>query len=215
MRVISLNVGRPRPAPWKGKLVETGIFKTPVAGPVALRGNQLAGDGQGDTRVHGGEFKAVYAYPTEHYPFWQAELGGALLAWGAFGENLSTEGLLESEACIGDVVRIGTARLRVTQPRLPCSRLALRHQREDIIERFLHSLRSGIYFAVEEEGDIAAGDEILLERRGASGITVREVAGLVPGPRDPDLLRRAAALTDLAPNLRAQLAGYLDESRKP
>jgi MOSC domain-containing protein YiiM len=215
MRVISLNVGRPRPAPWKGKLVETGIFKTPVAGRVALRGNQLAGDGQGDTRVHGGEFKAVYAYPTEHYPLWQGELTGSPLPWGAFGENLSTEGLLESEVCIGDVYRVGSALLRVTQPRFPCSRLALRHEREDIIERFLHSLRSGIYFAVEEEGELAAGDEILLERRGASGITVREVAGLVAGPRDPELLERAAALADLAPKLREQLAGYLEADRKP
>jgi MOSC domain-containing protein YiiM len=103
----------------------------------------------------------------------------------------------------------------VTQPRFPCSRLALRHERDDIIERFLHSLRSGIYFAVEAEGELAAGDAIVLESRGASGITVREVAGLVAGPRDPALLRRAAALAELAPNLRAQLAGYLDESRKP
>ncbi len=215
MRVISLNVGRPRPAPWKGKLVETGIFKTPVTGRVALRDNQLAGDGQGDRRVHGGEFKAVYAYPTEHYPFWQGELPGKPLPWGAFGENLSTEGLMESEACIGDVYRIGTVRLRVTQPRFPCSRLALRHEREDIIERFLHSLRSGIYFAVEEEGELAAGDEIRLERRGAAGITVREVAGLVAGPRDPELLQRAAALADLAPKLREQLAGYLADGKNP
>ncbi len=215
MRIVSLNVGRPQAKPWKGKLVETGIFKQPVTGRVALRGNQLAGDGQGDPRVHGGEFKAVYAYPTEHYPFWRAELAVAELPWGAFGENLSTEGLLESEAVIGDVYRIGSARLRITQPRFPCSRLALRHQREDMVERFLHSLRSGIYFAVEEEGELAAGDEIQLERRGGSGITVHEVAGLVAGPRDPELLRRAAALAELAPRLREQLAGYLDESRNP
>jgi len=215
MRVISLNVGRPRPAPWKGKLVETGIFKAPVAGRIALRGNQLAGDGQGNREAHGGEFKAVYAYPTEHYPFWRAELGVNELPWAAFGENLSTEGLLESEVYIGDVYRIGSARLRVTQPRFPCSRLALRHGREDIVERFLHSLRSGIYFAVEEEGELAAGDAILLERRGAAGITVREVAGLVAGPRDPELLGRAAALAELAPKLREQLAGYLDGTTKP
>jgi len=215
MRIVSLNVGRPRAAAWKGKLLETGIFKEPVAGRIALRGHQLAGDGQGDRAVHGGEFKAVYAYPTEHYPFWCAELEVAELPWAAFGENLSTEGLLESEAVIGDVYRIGTARLRVTQPRFPCNRLALRHGRDDIIKRFLQSLRSGIYFAVEEEGELAAGDEIVLERRGASGITVREVAGLVPGPRDPDLLRRAAALAELPPSLREQLAGYLGKLEKP
>lgn len=215
MRVLSLNVGRPRAAAWKGKIVETGIFKEPVAGRVALRGHQLEGDGQGDRAVHGGEFKAVYAYPSEHYPFWCAELGVASLPWAAFGENLSTEGLLESEALIGDVYRIGTALLRVTQPRFPCSRLALRHGRDDIIKRFLHSLRSGIYFAVEAEGELAAGDAITLERRSTSGISVREVAGLVPGPRDPELLRRAAALVELPPSLREQLAGYLGESRKP
>lgn len=215
MRVISLNVGRPRPVPWKGKLLETGIFKEPVTGRVALRGHQLEGDGQGDRSVHGGEFKAVYAYPSEHYPFWCAELEVATLPWAAFGENLSTEGLMESEALIGDVYRIGSARLRVTQPRFPCSRLALRHGRDDIIKRFLHSLRSGIYFAVEAEGELAAGDEIQLERRGASGISVHEITQLVAGPRDPELLRRAVALAELPPSLHEQLAGYLGKLEKP
>src|SRR5437660_12656209 len=121
MKILSVNVGLPREVAWQGKLVTTGIFKDPVKGPVMLRRLNLDGDRQADLTVHGGPAKAVYAYPSEHYPFWRGELPDTPLAWGSFGENLTVEGLpLEHEIGIGDRLRVGTAELVVTQPRLPC-----------------------------------------------------------------------------------------------
>src|SRR5262245_25306653 len=148
MRVVSVNVGLPREVEWKGRVVTTGIFKTPVAARVALRALNLEGDRQADLTVHGGADKAVYAYPSEHYPFWRRELPGLDLPCGAFGENLTTEGLDEAEVRIGDRFRVGTAEVRVTQPRIPCYKLGIRLGRDDIVERFLWSGRSGFYLAV-------------------------------------------------------------------
>ena len=146
MRIISLNVARPRLAIYKGETINTGIFKQPVAGPVALRRRNLDGDRQADLSVHGGPFKAVYGYPSEHYAFWREELNDAGLPWGMFGENFTTEGLAEDALRIGDQFEIGSAVVMVRQPRVPCYKLAAKFQRDDIIERFLLSGRSGFYF---------------------------------------------------------------------
>src|SRR5436309_14056789 len=138
MKIISLNVARPRLAMYNGSSVSTGIFKEPVTGPVALCTLNLDGDRQADLAVHGGPYKAVYAYPSEHYEFWRRELPGADLPWGAFGENLTTEGLAE-DVRIGARFGIGSAEFVVTQPRLPCYKLAIRFGRSDILKRFLPS----------------------------------------------------------------------------
>ncbi|HTR47898.1 MAG TPA: MOSC domain-containing protein [Verrucomicrobiae bacterium] len=160
MKVISLNVGLPRSVPYLAGEVRTGIFKEPVAGPVLLRRLNLDGDHQADLEVHGGRNKAVYAYASEHYDFWREQLPEMELPWGMFGENLTTEGLLEEHAHIGDQFRIGAAIVKVTQPRLPCYKLGIRFGRSDIIKRFVASRRSGIYFSVVEEGLIKTGDAI-------------------------------------------------------
>jgi MOSC domain-containing protein YiiM len=145
---------------WKGEAVSTGIFKDPVAGDVPVGTLNLAGDRQADLVVHGGPQKAVYGYPSEHYEYWRNELPGVPLTWGYFGENLTTTGLAESTLHIGDQLKIGTATLMVTQPRLPCFKLALRFDRDDIIKRFLLSRRSGFYFSVIEEGTVSATSPI-------------------------------------------------------
>lgn len=159
MRVVSLNVGRPKLVSWQGNSVLTGIFKTPVDRPILLRGVNLDGDAQADLNVHGGPDKAVYAYPSEHYDDWQALLGRALTP-GEFGENLTTEGLLEDSVHIGDEFRVGTARLVVTQPRMPCFKLGIRFQDPMMVKTFLKVGRPGIYFGVREEGEIGPGDTI-------------------------------------------------------
>ena len=160
MKVISVNVSLPREVSWKGKAVTTGIFKRPVADRIIVRTLNLDGDRQADLRVHGGPNKAVYAYPSEHYPFWRRELPEMQLPWGMFGENLTIDGLLENEVNIGDCFRIGSVELIVTQPRMPCYKLNVRFGRKDIVKRFLRSGRSGFYLAVEREGEIGAGDSI-------------------------------------------------------
>src|SRR6266478_8276711 len=151
MKLISLNVALPRIVEWNGGPVATGIFKEPVNGPVMLRTLNLEGDRQADLKVHGGVSKAVYAYPSEHYAFWRAEFAAMDLPWGMFGENLTTEGLLEDAVCIGDRFRVGQTELIVTEPRMPCYKLGVKFGRADIIKRFLASRRSGFYFAVARE----------------------------------------------------------------
>ena len=169
MRVLSVNVGRAREATFAGRTVRTGIVKRPVSGPLAVRKYQLEGDEQANLEVHGGVRKAVYAYPSEHYPFWRTELGVELSEWGAFGENLTTVGWPETTARLGDTVGIGTAELEVTQPRFPCEKLNFRFQRPDMLRRFESANRSGFYLTVRREGVLSAGDSIrLLSRRDAA-----------------------------------------------
>ena len=160
MRLVAVSVGRPRRVEWQGETILTSIFKAPVAGRVRVGRFNIEGDEQSDLKVHGGAEKAVYAYPSEHYAFWRKELPGVELPWGVFGENLTTEGLLEGEVRIGDRFRAGTAEFAVTEPRMPCHKLALRFGRNDMVKRFMKSGRTGFYLAVLKEGDIGAGDAI-------------------------------------------------------
>jgi len=176
MRVVSIQVGRPREIEWRGKTVRTSIFKEPVSGPVRVGKLNLAGDEQADLSVHGGVDKAVYAYPSEHYAHWRDELPGVELPWGSFGENLTTEGLSETAVRIGDRLSIGSAEFLVTQPRLPCFKLAIRFGRPDMVKRFQRSGRSGFYLAVAREGTISAGDPIQVLSTEGSGFKVADVA---------------------------------------
>jgi MOSC domain-containing protein YiiM len=203
MKLISLNVGRPRLAIYKGASINTGIFKKPVSGRVALRTLNLDGDRQADLTVHGGPYKAVYAYPSEHYEYWRGELPGADLPWGMFGENLTTEGLSEDDLHVGDRFRIGSATVMVRQPRMPCYKLPFKFQRDDIIERFLVSGRSGFYFSVEQEGEVGEGDSIELLSRDRGGITIAEMNRLFVRERyNRDLLQKAIATAALPESWR-------------
>lgn len=193
MRLVSVNVGLPREVTWKGKTVLTGIFKDPVRGRVALRSLNLDGDRQADLSVHGGPSKAVYAYPSEHYEYWRRELGVAELAWGMFGENFTTEGLIEDAVRIGDRFKIGSAELMVTEPRLPCYKLAVKFGRDDIIKRFLDSGRTGFYFAVSREGEVGVGDDIELTYHDPNDVTVADITRLYLRDKD-DLVGIGQAL---------------------
>jgi len=190
--LVSVNTGRPREVELPGGTVITAIWKTPVEGRVALRRLNLDGDRQADLQVHGGPYKAVYAYASEHYSYWARELPGFDLPCGAFGENLTTAGLLEDAVHIGDRFRIGSAVLQVTQPRMPCYKLNIRFDRADMVKRFWMSGRSGIYFSVVEEGELGAGDEIERIGRGPEEIAVGDVVRLFKGEEtDPEKFRGA------------------------
>ena len=206
MKIVSVNVGLPREVVWKGMTVQTAIFKKPVAGPVAISKLNLAGDRQADLSVHGGAEKAVYAYPAEHYDYWQNELPGVSSPWGNFGENLTTEGLREDSLCIGDRLRGGSAVLMVTQPRMPCYKLELKFDRDDMIKRFLKSGRSGFYLSVIEPGEVGAGSEIEILSRDPNRVTVADIVRLYLGQtRDPDLVQRAMSVGALPENWKAHL----------
>lgn len=178
MRVVAISVGRPQEVEWRGRRVQTSIFKTPVSRRVHVARDNVEGDQQSDLSVHGGPEKAVYVFPAEHYDFWRRELPEAELPWGAFGENFTSEGLLEDEVWIGDRYRVGTTELVVTQPRMPCYKLGIRFDRPDMVKRFLQSRRSGFYLAVEREGEVGAGDAIERFARDETRLTVADVVTL-------------------------------------
>jgi MOSC domain-containing protein YiiM len=221
MGLISVNVGMPRLLSWGGATFETGIFKKPVPGRVMLRTTNLDGDRQADLSVHGGPNKAVYGYPSEHYSSWNSELPDPSRTWGAFGENLTTEGLLETAISIGDRYRLGSAQVVVTTPRLPCFKLAAKFRREDMIARFLRSGRCGFYFSVREEGEVGAGDKFELLHREETTLTIAEVNGLYTAKApDRELLQRSLHVEILPESwrerFRARLADLVagkDDSR--
>jgi MOSC domain-containing protein YiiM len=203
MRIISLNVGRPRLVVWEGRTVSTGIYKTPVAGRVVLRTLNLDGDRQADLTVHGGPDKAVYSYPSEHYGHWRGELPDMELPWGMFGENFTVEGLDESGVNIGDRFRVGEAEVTVTQPRMPCYKLGIKFGRADILKRFLASGRTGFYFSVRREGEVGAGDEVELIGRDENNVTVADITRLyVRDKHDVETMRRAVAVEALPESWR-------------
>jgi MOSC domain-containing protein YiiM len=208
MNVVSINVGLPREVEAQGTIVLTSIFKAPVSGPVRVRRLNLEGDQQSDLNVHGGANKAVYVYPAEHYAFWRAELPAVALSWGAFGENVTTEGLREDATCIGDRFRIGSAEVVVTQPRMPCFKLGIRFGRSDMVKRFLQSGRTGFYLSVSQEGEVSAGDSVTLVARDDDALTVADLVGLYTAEiANHDLLRRAS-------ELQALPDGWRDHFRK-
>jgi MOSC domain-containing protein YiiM len=206
MQIVSLNIGLPRDVVWHGRTVTTGIFKEPVAGRVALRRLNLDGDRQADLSVHGGPFKAVYCYPVEHYAPWTEELGGGALPMGAFGENLTTEGLNEDDVHIGDEFSIGTARLVVTQPRMPCYKLGIRFQDDGMVKRFLASRRTGFYLAVVREGDVGTGDAIVRAAEDPQRLRVADITRLY--------VARAFDRDDVATAKKALEVAALPESWK-
>jgi len=198
MKLLSVNVGLPREIEVNGKTVRTSIWKDPVQGRVHVSPLNLDGDRQSDLTVHGGLDKAVYLYPSEHYAYWRAELPGAELAWGAFGENFSTDGILEDQVRIGDRLRVGSAEFIVTQPRMPCYKLGIRFNRPDIIKRFLQSKRTGFYLAVLREGEVGEGDEMTFIEQQVSGVTVTDIVSLYStDAHNQELLRRAVEVLAL------------------
>ena len=200
--VISVNTGLPRDVTWRGRIVTTGIFKQPVEGCVAVTTLNLEGDRQADLSVHGGQHKAVYCYPIEHYDYWKEELPGRELPMAVFGENFTTAGLTEDSVHLGDRFAVGSARFVVTQPRLPCYKLGVRFQSDEMVKRFLASGRTGFYVAVSREGEVGAGDEIAMLSRDPNGVTVSEITRLyVAKAYEPDAVAsvRRALQVDALP----------------
>lgn len=198
MKLLSVNVGLPREVEAGGRTVRTSIWKSPVPGRVRVGRLNLDGDGQSDLSAHGGPEKAVYVYPSEHYAYWNRELTRTDLAWGAFGENFTTEGLLEESVRVGDCLRGGSAEFRVTQPRIPCHKLGLRFDREDMVKRFHTSGRTGFYLAVLREGEVGAEDPIEFACRSDHEFTIAAIWALYARKDlDPALLRRVIEVPDL------------------
>jgi MOSC domain-containing protein YiiM len=206
--VVSVNLGRIREIEWRGRSFRTGIDKRPAEGAREVEAQGFVEDVQGNRKVHGGVHKAVYAYASEHRTRWEALLGGPVPP-GAFGENLTLEGVVEDEIVIGDRLRVGSALLEASEPRQPCSTLAAFHRRADLPRLFADEAWPGIYFRVLERGQIGAGDEVERIARGAGGWTLRRVFRLVMGqtplPTDPSDLSGLLDHPALSPACRRDL----------
>ena len=176
MKILSINVGRPKEKEWQGKTVLTSIFKSAVTDRRKVSFMNIEGDEQADLRVHGGINKAVYAYDIEHYRHWKKILQRNDWSYGLFGENLTTEGLKEDRVRIGSVYEMGTARLQVIQPRFPCLKLNLRFGSPDMVQQFIGQKRFGIYFKVIEEGYIQVNDDITLVEKSQHEVTIKDFA---------------------------------------
>lgn len=216
MKIISLNVGLPRTVQDAvGREVTTSIFKSPVPGPLLLRRMNLDGDLQSDLTVHGGKNKAVYAYPSEHYDYWREQLPDVEFIWGNFGENFTTEGLVEQNAFIGDQYRVGEAAVRVAQPRLPCFKLGIRFGRADMVKRFMASGRSGIYFSVVEEGMVDVGDTFELIRKDDRRVSIASINRAYKDPQDNlELIQQIVEKEVLPSGLHAEFSEMLVSLRQ-
>ncbi len=212
MRILSVNVSLPKIVEYRGEKVETGIFKEPVADRLMVRKLNLDGDRQADLRVHGGENKAVYVYSIENYEYWKLELERDDFNYGQFGENLTVEGMTDDVVRIGDVFSVGGASVQVTQPRLPCYKLAIKMENPKFPKLFLASCRTGFYLRVLEDGDVGAGDEFELIEHDPEPLTVEQTVNLTYFDRDN--LERAQAALRVKALLPAWREGFEERLRK-
>lgn len=172
--VLSVNVGTPREFDYRSRVASSAIWKTPAAGRIAARGVNLAGDDQADREAHGGPDKAIYAYAAEDTRWWEKEISRPL-EYGAFGENLTTEGIDVNGALVGELWTIGTTQLEVAEPRMPCWRLGVRMNDSLFLRYFTEAMRPGAYLRIVSEGDLGAGDEIPVVEKPATDLTIRDV----------------------------------------
>ena len=205
MKVLSVHVGSLQEMLRNGKKIQTGIFKQPTEGPIEVKQLGLEGDQQANKKLHGGVYKAICVYPSEHYDLWKEELGKPDLSFGDFGENLTTVGLMEGDICLGDRLRIGSVEIVVTQPREPCITLNARLDTKDLSARIRKSGRSGFYFSVEREGTIENGDSIEYISRDENKVSVSDFNRIINGKTEvADIIFRASTIDALPPRLKSQ-----------
>lgn len=217
MKVRSVNISLSKRVDYKDKIVETGIFKQPVSGRVAINQLNLAGDQQVDLKNHGGEHKAVYGFASDHYPFWQNKLSLDELAFGRFGENLTIDGLDEKQLCIGDQIQVGHSLLEITQPRVPCFKLGMAFGLDTMPRLFVENAATGIYFRVIETGTVAAGDKVIRRVANPANVTVQDLFRAYFDKQKPieekqETLRKALAIEALSTEWRDKIEARLNQS---
>jgi ferredoxin-NADP reductase/MOSC domain-containing protein YiiM len=208
--IVSVNVGLPQDVAWQGRIVRTGVWKTPVTGRIFARRLNLDGDGQGDLHGHGGEQRAMLVYQLDSYRYWANHLGRPDLTAGNFGENLTVEGLADNEVCIGDRFRIGGAVVEVSQPRDTCYRVGIRLNHPQMAALLVAHHRPGFYFRVIQEGDIGAGDRIEKLSDGPERMTIAEIDALLySAEHKPEGLRRAVRIPALSLDWQGSMQALL------
>jgi MOSC domain-containing protein YiiM len=203
MKLLSVNVGQPVEIEYAGDLVETGIYKSPVDGPVMLHALNLDGDKQADPTVHGGVDQAVYVYSVENYAYWEGELEREI-PYGQFGENFTVEGMTDDSVYVSDIYRIGDVTVQVTMPRAPCFKLGHKMGSQTFVKQFMRANRPGFYLRVLEEGMVEAGVEIERIKIGAERVAITEVMGAIYLEENTaEVAERAFRVPDISPKLRA------------
>lgn len=207
MKLVSVNVGLPKEVTFNGRSFLTSIFKEPINTPVKVSFLNLEGDRQADGRVHGGVDKAIYAYSSENYRYWEKKLNKLVLPWGIFGENLTIDGdFLEDKIHIGDVFKVGSVELMVVQPRTPCSRLAARFNDSQMVKLFLESKLSGVYFKVIKEGNLQVGDTFELIKKDENNISIKDIYNLLHFEKDNfTLFEKVLQMPALADEIKNEL----------
>jgi MOSC domain-containing protein YiiM len=209
-RILSVNVGGVREFDYGGRSARSAIWKSPVAGRIAVRGVNLAGDDQADRNAHGGPDKVVYAYAVEDARWWEQEIGRSL-AYGEFGENITTEGIEVNDALVGERWQIGTTVLEVSEPRIPCWRLGVRMNDKLFPRRFTDALRPGAYLRLIVEGSVGAGDEVRVVERPSHGLTVRDVFRIYT--RDHDDVPRLLTVPQMSESWKQWAADWVQQSK--
>ena len=205
MKILSINIGFLQEMLRNGRVVKTGIFKKPIEGPIEVKRLGLEGDQQANKKLHGGVYKAICVYPSEHYDLWKEELGNPGLSFGDFGENLTTAGLMEGDICLGDRLRIGSVEIVVTHPREPCITLNARLDTKDLSARIRKSGRSGFYCSVEREGTIEKGGSIEYVSRDENKVSVSDFNRIINGETEvADIIFRASKIDALPLRLKGQ-----------
>ncbi len=215
MKLLSVNVSLPKEVPYKGKTVRTGIFKEAAQGRVKLGGLNLDGDGQADLVGHGGIYKAVHVYSIENYDYWKRELGRDDFSYGQFGENFTVEGMPDDKVNVGDVFRVGTALVEVTQPRVPCFKLAMKMEMPNFLKVFMPSERVGFYLRVLEEGEVGAGDVVERVKVDPEQMSVREMFHLLYfAKQKPEGARKALRIPAMSPGWRGSFEEIVGKAPK-
>lgn len=206
MRVISVNIGEKKKVQWRGQEIYTGIFKFPTEQPIALGLVDVENDNVIDRRYHGGVDKACYLYSADHYEFWKAQYPDLDWQWGMFGENLTVEGLNESEINIGDIFKIGEVEVQVTQPRQPCFKLGIRLENTNAVNKYIEAEMPGVYVRVLAEGKINTGDTIEIIHKSSSNASVKDVYHYLYHPKSNiEKIKKAIEIPELAESCRADL----------
>ena len=213
LKVISLNVSKIREVPYDGKMIKTGIFKEPVKESLEAKGINIEGDDQGNRKTHGGIDRAIYSYPMEHYSYWKKQYPDKELPFGMFGENLTTEGLIEKDVKVGDIFRIGTVEMMAMQPRMPCYRLGFKFDDQKVIDKFLETDFCGIFYRIIKEGKLQVGDEINLIKSDPDSMTMVEIFYLMQEKTTEDLILRALKLEHLPDVLNERFQKLLETRR--
>nr|WP_299383910.1 MOSC domain-containing protein [Allomuricauda sp.] len=210
MRIISTNLGKPTPIEWNGQQTTTGIFKYPTPDTLTLETESVAKDTISDRRVHGGIFKACYLFSSEQYPYWKEKYPQLDWDWGMFGENLTVEGLDETTLKIGNIYKVGTALVQVTQPREPCFKLGIRFNDQGILKEFIDHGFPGTYVRVLEVGQVAVGDEFELVEESSNGLTTQQFYQLLfTREKDATLVQMALENEALPERKREKLRRFL------